>query len=101
MQYRSANSMGLGDLLDEVVQNFPEGLNTEYDEDIIRVAITGKPNAGKSSILNNILGEERVIVSPIAGTTRDAVDTYVEKNGQKFLLIDTAGLRRKSKYMKQ
>ncbi len=92
----SANSMGLGDLLDEVVQNFPEGLNTEYDEDIIRVAITGKPNAGKSSILNNILGEERVIVSPIAGTTRDAVDTYVEKNGQKFLLIDT-GLRRKSK----
>lgn len=89
--------MGLGDLLDEVVQNFPEGLNTEYDEDIIRVAITGKPNAGKSSILNNILGEERVIVSPIAGTTRDAVDTYVEKNGQKFLLIDTAGLRRKSK----
>ena len=93
----SANSMGLGDLLDEVVQNFPEGLNTEYDEDIIRVAITGKPNAGKSSILNNILGEERVIVSPIAGTTRDAVDTYVEKNGQKFLLIDTAGLRRKSK----
>ena len=93
----SANSMGLGDLLDEVVQNFPEGLNTEYDEDIIRFAITGKPNAGKSSILNNILGEERVIVSPIAGTTRDAVDTYVEKNGQKFLLIDTAGLRRKSK----
>ena len=93
----SANSMGLGDLLDEVVQNFPEGLNTEYDEDIIRVAITGKPNAGKSSILNNILGEERVIVSPIAGTTRDAVDTYVEKNGQKFLLIDTAGLRRKNK----
>lgn len=93
----SANSMGLGDLLDEVVQNFPEGLNTEYDEDIIRVAITGKPNAGKSSILNNILGEERVIVSPIAGTTRDAVDTYLEKNGQKFLLIDTAGLRRKSK----
>ncbi|MGL5347329.1 MAG: ribosome biogenesis GTPase Der [Peptostreptococcaceae bacterium] len=93
----SANSMGLGDLLDEVVENFPEGLNTEYDEDIIRVAITGKPNAGKSSILNNILGEERVIVSPIAGTTRDAVDTYLEKNGQKFLLIDTAGLRRKSK----
>lgn len=93
----SANSMGLGDLLDEVVENFPEGLNTEYDEDIIRVAITGKPNAGKSSILNNILGEERVIVSPIAGTTRDAIDTYFEKDGQKFLLIDTAGLRRKSK----
>ena len=93
----SANSMGLGDLLDEVVANFPEGLNTEYDEDIIRVAITGKPNAGKSSILNNILGEERVIVSPIAGTTRDAIDTYLEKGDHKFLLIDTAGLRRKSK----
>lgn len=93
----SANSMGLGDLLDEVVENFPEGLDTEYDEDIIRVAITGKPNAGKSSILNNMLGEDRVIVSPIAGTTRDAIDTYLEKGEHKFLLIDTAGLRRKSK----
>ncbi|CEN76699.1 ribosome biogenesis GTPase Der [Paraclostridium sordellii] len=93
----SANSMGLGDLLDEVVENFPEGLDTEYDEDIIRVAITGKPNAGKSSILNNMLGEDRVIVSPIAGTTRDAIDTYLEKGDHKFLLIDTAGLRRKSK----
>ncbi|MGL5507739.1 MAG: ribosome biogenesis GTPase Der, partial [Paraclostridium sp.] len=93
----SANSMGLGDLLDEVVASFPEGLDTEYDEDIIKVAITGKPNAGKSSILNNILGEERVIVSPIAGTTRDAIDTYLEQGDNKFLLIDTAGLRRKSK----
>ena len=93
----SANGMGLGDLLDEVVENFPKGLNTEYSEDIIRVAITGKPNAGKSSILNKILGEERVIVSPIAGTTRDAVDTYFEKGDQQYLLIDTAGIRRKSK----
>ena len=93
----SANSMGLGDLLDEVVEQFPKGLNTEYDEDIISVAITGKPNAGKSSILNNILGENRVIVSPIAGTTRDAIDTYFEKDGQQYLLIDTAGIRRKSK----
>ena len=93
----SANAMGLGDLLDEIVENFPEGLNTEYNEDIIRVAITGKPNAGKSSILNNILGEDRVIVSPIAGTTRDAVDTYFEKGDQQYLLIDTAGIRRKSK----
>lgn len=92
-----ANSMGLGDLLDEVVENFPEGMNTEYDEDVIRVAITGKPNAGKSSILNNILGEERVIVSPIAGTTMDAIDTYFEKDDNKFLLIDTAGIRRRSK----
>ncbi|MDR1773830.1 MAG: ribosome biogenesis GTPase Der [Clostridioides sp.] len=92
-----ANSMGLGDLLDEIVENFPEGLDTEYDEDIIKVAITGKPNAGKSSILNRILGENRVIVSSIAGTTRDAVDTYFETGDQKFLLIDTAGIRRKSK----
>ena len=90
----SANAMGLGDLLDEIVENFPEGLNTEYNEDIIRVAITGKPNAGKSSILNKILGEDRVIVSPIAGTTRD---TYFEKGDQQYLLIDTAGIRRKSK----
>ena len=93
----SANAMGLGDLLDVIVENFPEGLNTEYNEDIIRVAITGKPNAGKSSILNKILGEDRVIVSPIAGTTRDAVDTYFEKGDQQYLLIDTAGIRRKSK----
>ena len=97
MPVSGANAMGLGDLLDEVVANFPEGMNTEYDEDIIKVAITGKPNAGKSSILNNILGEERVIVSPIAGTTRDAIDTYFEKDDDKFLLIDTAGIRRRSK----
>ena len=92
-----ANAIGLGDLLDEIVKNFPDGLNTEYDEDVIKVAITGKPNAGKSSILNNILGEERVIVSPIAGTTRDAIDTYFEQGDNKFLLIDTAGIRRRSK----
>ncbi|SHJ57085.1 ribosome biogenesis GTPase Der [Tepidibacter formicigenes] len=89
--------LGIGDLLDEVIENFPEGLDTEYDEDIIKVAIVGKPNAGKSSILNNILGEERVIVSPIAGTTRDAIDTYFEDGEDKYLLIDTAGLRRKSR----
>lgn len=92
-----ANSIGLGDLLDDVVENFPAGLDTQYDESIVRVAITGKPNAGKSSILNNILGEERVIVSPIAGTTRDAIDTYVERDDNKFLLIDTAGIRKRSK----
>ncbi|WP_195939860.1 ribosome biogenesis GTPase Der [Romboutsia sp. 1001713B170131_170501_G6] len=93
----SANGMGLGDLLDEVIAFFPKGLNTEYDEDIIKIAITGKPNAGKSSIVNKMLGEERVIVSPIAGTTRDAVDTYLERDGQQFMLIDTAGIRKKSK----
>ena len=92
-----ANSRGLGDLLDDIVESFPDGLDTQYDESIIKVAITGKPNAGKSSILNNILGEERVIVSPIAGTTRDAIDTYVERDDNKFLLIDTAGIRRRSK----
>ncbi|CAH2212768.1 ribosome biogenesis GTPase Der [Tepidibacter aestuarii] len=89
--------LGIGDLLDEVVDNFPEGLDTEYDPDVIKVAIVGKPNAGKSSILNNILGEERVIVSPIAGTTRDAIDTYFEDGDDKYLLIDTAGLRKRSK----
>ncbi|WAW15607.1 ribosome biogenesis GTPase Der [Peptostreptococcus equinus] len=97
MPISGANGIGLGDLLDEILEQMPGGLNTEYDEDVIRVAITGKPNAGKSSILNNILGEERVIVSPIAGTTRDAIDTYFEKGENKFLLIDTAGIRRKSK----
>ncbi|WP_099187974.1 ribosome biogenesis GTPase Der [Tepidibacter mesophilus] len=89
--------LGIGDLLDEVVDNFPEGLDTEYDPDVIKVAIVGKPNAGKSSILNNILGEERVIVSPIAGTTRDAIDTYFEDGDDKYLLIDTAGLRKRSR----
>lgn len=93
----SVNGLGIGDLLDEVVENFPRGLETEYDEDVVNVSIVGKPNAGKSSILNNILGEERVIVSPIAGTTRDAIDTYFEQGDRKYLLIDTAGLRKKSK----
>lgn len=92
--------LGIGDLLDEVIDQFPDGLDTEYDEEVIKVAIVGKPNAGKSSILNNILGEERVIVSPIAGTTRDAIDTYFEDGDDKYLLIDTAGLRKKVKYMK-
>ncbi len=89
--------LGIGDLLDEVIEKFPQGLDVEYDEDITKVAIVGKPNAGKSSILNNILGEERVIVSPIAGTTRDAIDTYFEDEEDKYLLIDTAGIRRKSR----
>ncbi|OPJ56875.1 ribosome biogenesis GTPase Der [Alkalithermobacter paradoxus] len=93
----ASTGLGIGDLLDEVIANFPEGADTEYTEDIVKVAIVGKPNAGKSSILNNILGEERVIVSPIAGTTRDAIDTYFEHGEDKYLLIDTAGVRRKSK----
>jgi len=91
------NALGIGDLLDEIVSHFPENLDTEYAEDVTKVAIVGKPNAGKSSILNRILGEERVIVSPIAGTTRDAIDTYKEIAGNKYLFIDTAGVRKRNK----
>ena len=93
----SSIGLGTGDLLDEVVKNFPQDMDTELDEDVVKVAIVGKPNAGKSSILNRLIGAERVIVSPIAGTTRDAIDTYIEMDGKKYLFIDTAGIRRKSK----
>ena len=93
----SSIGLGTGDLLDEVVKNFPQDMDTELDEDVVKVAIVGKPNAGKSSILNRLIGEERVIVSPIAGATRDAIDTYIEMDGKKYLFIDTAGIRRKSK----
>ena len=90
-------SLGLGDLLDEVFNYFPEEEENDGEDDIIKVAVIGRPNAGKSSLINRITGEERVIVSNIPGTTRDAVDTYVEYGGQKYLFIDTAGIRRKSK----
>jgi GTPase len=93
----SVHGLGMGDLLDEVYKHFPEDKEDEHDDDIIKVAVIGKPNAGKSSLINRILGEERVIVSDIPGTTRDAIDTYAEREGQKYLFIDTAGLRRKSK----
>ncbi|MBQ7951392.1 MAG: ribosome biogenesis GTPase Der [Clostridia bacterium] len=89
--------MGIGDLLDLVVENFPHASELEEDEDVLKIAVIGKPNAGKSSLINRLLGEERLIVSNIPGTTRDAIDTYVEKDGQKYLFIDTAGIRRKSK----
>ncbi len=89
--------MGTGDLLDEVVKGFPSDDISEEEEDIIKVAVVGKPNAGKSSLVNCILGEERMIVSNIPGTTRDAIDSYVEKDGRKYLFIDTAGIRRKSR----
>lgn len=92
----AANMLNLGDLLDEIVESFPEGAGTE-DEDTINIAVIGKPNVGKSSLINRLLGEDRVIVSPIAGTTRDSIDTSFEWNGEKYLLIDTAGIRRKSK----
>lgn len=88
---------GVGDLLDEVCKHFPENTEEEEEEDIIKIAVVGKPNAGKSSLINRILGENRVIVSPIAGTTRDSIDTRYEKNGDKFLIIDTAGMRKRSK----
>lgn len=89
-------ALGLGDLLDKVVENLPK-INTQESDDTIKVAIVGKPNAGKSSIINRLLGENRVIVSDVAGTTRDAVDIPFNYNKKKYTLIDTAGLRRKSK----
>ena len=88
---------GTGDLLDWVLANIPEDDSEGEDDDIIKVAIVGKPNVGKSSLLNRILGEERVIVSNIAGTTRDAIDSYFENETGKYCFIDTAGMRRKSK----
>lgn len=93
----AASRLGLGDLLDAVVAHFPEGSGDEEEDDRLRVAIVGKPNVGKSSIINKLLGENRVIVSDIAGTTRDAVDTEIVRNGTEYVFIDTAGLRRKSK----
>ena len=88
---------GTGDLLDWVLENIPQDSGEEEEDDIIRVAIVGKPNVGKSSLLNRILGEERVIVSNVAGTTRDAIDSYFENETGKYCFIDTAGMRRKSK----
>ena len=88
---------GTGDLLDWVLQNIPEDDGQEETDGIVNVAIVGKPNVGKSSLLNRILGEERVIVSNVAGTTRDAIDSYFENSTGKYCFIDTAGMRRKSK----
>ena len=93
----SLQSLGLGDLLDRVYEHFPNPDEIEEEDDVIKVAIIGRPNAGKSSLINCIIGEERSIVSDIPGTTRDAVDAPFEKDGQKYLFIDTAGLRKKSR----
>ncbi|HHX60725.1 MAG TPA: ribosome biogenesis GTPase Der [Epulopiscium sp.] len=93
----AGQSLNLGDMLDEVVKFFPKPKEEEEDNSVIKVALIGKPNVGKSSLINKILGEDRVIVSDIAGTTRDAIDTDVTIEGQKYVLIDTAGLRKKSK----
>lgn len=91
------NLMNLGDLLDQVIEHFPEHDSYEDDDTIIKVALIGRPNVGKSSLTNALLGQERVIVSDVPGTTRDSIDTHWEHEGQKFILIDTAGMRRKSK----
>lgn len=93
----AASRLGLGELLDAVIAHFPDREEEEEDDDRPRIAIVGKPNVGKSSIVNKLLGENRVIVSDIAGTTRDAVDTEIVHNGTEYVFIDTAGLRRKSK----
>ena len=91
----ASNMMGLGDMLDEVIAQFPDGEKSEEEDETPKIAIIGKPNVGKSSLLNKLIGEKRVIVSDIAGTTRDAVDTPVTHNGKDYIFIDTAGLRRK------
>ncbi len=97
IQVSSVHGHGTGDLLDEVIKYFPEQDGEEEEDDTVKVAIIGKPNVGKSSLVNAIAGEDRAIVSDIAGTTRDATDTFVENKHGKFIFIDTAGLRRKSK----
>ncbi len=93
----AANRMGLGDMLDLIISHFPEKDEEEEEDDVPKIAVVGKPNVGKSSLINKLIGEERVIVSDIAGTTRDAVDTKVTRNGKEYIFIDTAGIRRKAK----
>jgi len=92
-----SHGLGLGDLLDEVVKHFPEQVDDHYDEETIKFSLIGRPNVGKSSLVNALLGQERVIVSNVAGTTRDAVDTPYSKDGQDYVIIDTAGMRKKGK----
>lgn len=92
----ASQGLGLGELLDEVVSHFPD-YEVDEDPEVVRVAFVGRPNVGKSSLINRLLGEERAIVSEIPGTTRDALDSYIETKEGKFILVDTAGLRRKSK----
>ncbi|MEE6451849.1 ribosome biogenesis GTPase Der [Gottfriedia acidiceleris] len=92
-----SHGLGLGDLLDEVVKHFPDQEDENYDEETIKFSLIGRPNVGKSSLVNALLGQERVIVSNVAGTTRDAVDTPYSKDGQDYVIIDTAGMRKKGK----
>lgn len=93
----STHGLGVGDLLDEICANFPSDADTGEDGDEIKVAVIGRPNAGKSSLINRILGENRVIVSNVAGTTRDAIDSHYERGTDKYLFIDTAGMRKRKK----
>ncbi len=93
----AANALGIGDVLDAIYEHFPEKDADEDNEEVIKVAVIGKPNVGKSSLINKILGENRTIVSNIAGTTRDAIDSYFENDKGKYVLIDTAGIRKKNK----
>ena len=93
----AANALNVGDLLDEIVANFPKDLEDDIEHDEIRIAVIGRPNVGKSSLVNALLGQERVIVSDVAGTTRDAIDTKFDDGNTHFTLIDTAGMRRKGK----
>ncbi len=93
----SVHGMGFGDLLDAVTESFDETMYASGEEDIIKIAVVGKPNAGKSSFVNKVLGENRLIVSPVAGTTRDSIDTVVKYNDESFLIIDTAGMRKRGK----
>ena len=97
IQVSAAHGHGTGDLLDKILEYLPDNAGTEDESETVKVAVIGKPNAGKSSLINKIAGEERVIVSNIAGTTRDATDTYIDNEFGSFMFIDTAGLRRKSK----
>lgn len=97
MSISAEQGLGIGDLLDEIIKNFPEDRDFEEKENLLKVAFIGKPNVGKSSLTNRILGEERVIVTDIAGTTRDAIDSYINIKGQEFMFIDTAGLSKKSR----
>jgi GTP-binding protein len=92
-----SHGIGIGDLLEEAAKFFPEDTDEPYGEDVIKIAVIGRPNVGKSSLVNALLGEERVIVSSVAGTTRDAIDTPFERDGQKYVLIDTAGMRKRGK----